>query len=410
MDRDHSSSSTRTLGTVSNANGTPVTWGQRTWDEGSPPPPTISRSVPFGELLAIAVLTPAQAALVMSDLLDASVAAPPGRVHAIVRSDGAVAVTPPDPDVPPAPLQELLDELVRNARRLPAHPTPHQLLLLHHVEEQAGASSDPVDRAAALREALTQMDGADAVVRVRRELVAVVEALNGMAVSSLASSVRINGQTVGHAPAVPPAPPAPARQPGSRRRRLLPRRPRTGRLVAILVVLALVLLGGGYLFLRGPASGLLDSLRGIHHPPAAHARTPSNAAGHRSTGHAAVHHKHAFPALAAHAAGPVHGVVLQKATACTPGTLCGVTVTVHLAPTGAGQVVGWRVGVVHRCARHVTWSPETTVTAQPGWTHVFASSSVQIPKGRSLGLVVLTSAPAHAQSQTVPVSGTALSC
>ena len=85
--------------------------------------------------------------------------------------------------------------------------------------------------------------------------------------------------------------------------------------------------------------------------------------------------------------------------------------SVRLAPAGVSQPVTWRVGVVRRCVRDVLWSPATTVTAQPGWTRVFAASSVHIPtKARSLELVALTSTPARAQSRPVPVPGATLQC
>jgi hypothetical protein len=83
---------------------------------------------------------------------------------------------------------------------------------------------------------------------------------------------------------------------------------------------------------------------------------------------------------------------------------------VRLAATGASQAVGWRVGVVRRCGHQVLWSPKTTITAQPGWSRVFASSPVRIPTGRSLALVALTTTPDHAQSRPVPVAGTARHC
>ena len=52
----------------------------------------------------------------------------------------------------------------------------------------------------------------------------------------------------------------------------------------------------------------------------------------------------------------------------------------------------------------------TTVTAQAGWTTVYASSSVRVPKGRSLALIALTTTPARAQSPPVPVAGASLHC
>jgi hypothetical protein len=68
------------------------------------------------------------------------------------------------------------------------------------------------------------------------------------------------------------------------------------------------------------------------------------------------------------------------------------------------------VGTVRSCRSGITWSPPTSVTAQPGWTTVYASSSVPVPRGRSLALVALSSAPARAQSPPVPVAGSVQRC
>ena len=62
------------------------------------------------------------------------------------------------------------------------------------------------------------------------------------------------------------------------------------------------------------------------------------------------------------------------------------------------------------CKPGITWSGPVTVTAQPGWTSVYASSSVRIPKGRQLALTALTTAPARAQSRPVPATGSSLQC
>lgn len=380
-----------------------------TWDEWRPPPPTAARSVPLGDLLTIAGLTPAQAVLVTADLLQATAANPAERVHAVLRTDGAVDLTDEEGETPAAPLPDLLDEVVRNARRLPAHPQPHQLALLRHVEEQVGATGDPAERASALREALGEVVG---VARVRRELAALVEAFNGIAVSRSVSTGRVNGHTVGMSPIVRPTP-LPPHVHVPRPRQVGRRRARNRRKVAIVGALALALvIAGGYLLWRGPGSGWYDDLRGNNDNNAAttNQQPPTHHKGQQQTGHHGTHHSGTFPTLAAHSAGRVQGVTLQKINGCAPGTACGVTVTVHLTAASVSQPISWKVGVARGCTRPQTWSPVTTVTAQPGWTRVFASSSVQIPQGRSFALVALTSSPSHAQSQPIPVAGTPLHC
>jgi hypothetical protein len=85
-------------------------------------------------------------------------------------------------------------------------------------------------------------------------------------------------------------------------------------------------------------------------------------------------------------------------------------VTVHFRPAPTTQPVVWKVGTARSCEGRVTWSPPITVTAQPGWTTVYASSSVPVPQGRALALVALTTTPARAQSPAVPVTGSSLRC
>jgi hypothetical protein len=278
---------------------------------------------------------------------------------------------------------------------------------MRHLEEQVGSSADPAERASALRDAVVAVLGGDAVRRVRHQLAMLAEAFKGVAVSRPMSTSPINGHAGGSSPAGRPIT-LPARGHAPRRPRVR-RRAHTRRLLVVLVVLA-VALTGGYLVLRGPGSGLLDARGGGSDQTGQRASGPSHVRQGQQAGHPAPRHAQPYPALAAHSAGRVRGVVLQDTGGCRPGAACIVNVTVDLAPAAASQVIGWRIGAVQQCVRRVSWSPETTVTAQPGWTRVFASSSVQVPRGRSLALFALTSTPTHAQSRLVPVAGTARHC
>jgi hypothetical protein len=85
-------------------------------------------------------------------------------------------------------------------------------------------------------------------------------------------------------------------------------------------------------------------------------------------------------------------------------------VTVRFRPDSTTRVFTWRVGIARSCGADISWSAPLGVTAQPGWTSVYASSSVAVPEGRSPVLVALTSAPARAQSPPVPVVGSSLRC
>jgi len=179
----------------------------------------------------------------------------------------------------------------------------------------------------------------------------------------------------------------------------------------VVLVLAAVLVGSSYLLLRGPANGILESLgRGTH--PAAPATTAPAHPSQKSANQRPQrpHRPQAVPALAGRHAGRITGIAVQKAGRCQSGALCPVKVTVHFRPASTTHPVSWKVGVARLCKRGITWSAPTTVTAQAGWTTVFAHSSVRVPNGRSLALIALTTTPARAQSPPVPVAGASLHC
>jgi hypothetical protein len=176
-----------------------------------------------------------------------------------------------------------------------------------------------------------------------------------------------------------------------------------------LVVLAAVLVGSSYVLLRGPGAGIVESLGRDTHPAAPTTTGPAQTSK-KPANQLQPHHPQAVPALAGRHTGRITGVAVQKTGRCKPGALCPVKVTVHFRPASTTQPIGWKVGAARLCKRGITWSAPTTVTAQAGWTTVFASSSVRVPKGRSLALIALTTTPVRAQSRPVPVTGSSLHC
>jgi hypothetical protein len=396
------------------------------------------RPVAFDRLLSIAVLTPAQASLVAVQLLDAvEMSGAVDGEH--VACLGAVTLTSSgDVDVGHRPddegtsLTELLRQLLQNARRLPAHPRQEQLSLLRSLEEATRDSLlEPGARARELEGALAETLGSGARRRLAGQLAALVEAFAHVTPSvlgppdALAAPRPVRPATAaaaipgtasvapGSSPRRAPRRAAPARRaprrPPRRSRALLHPRKRGRRVALVVLVLAAVLVGTGYVVLRGPGSELVGALgRGSHAaapPTTAPAQPPKKSASQPRP-----HRRHGAPALAARHAGPITGVALQKAGSCRPGALCPVKVTVHFRPASTAGPVGWKVGTARLCKRSIAWSAPTTVTAQAGWTTVYASSSVRVPKGRSLALIALTTTPARAQSPPVPVTGASLHC
>jgi hypothetical protein len=342
-------------------------------------------TIPLGRLLEVAWLTPPQAVLLGALALehfDGTRGCDAGSVRVTgtgaVVLDPAPAIGPVDGSVP-----ALLSLLRRNTHLRAHHPAAADTQLLRGLE---ATNADPAAEAHRLR-ALLHAQGCDAG-RLGRQLGALVR------------QSRLD--------ALPPAADGavlPIRVPGHRPSDRAGHRTHRGRVAGVVVAAcAVVLLTVAYFAVTGQATPFLHRLFGTGSPPVA--TGGDHPAGHRPppprkpVHHAARQH-HRFGPLSA---GPVHRVSLQ-AGGCTPGTACTARVTVSTSPATAGEAVSWRVGVVDRCARRTTWSAPVSVTAQPGWTSVYASATVTLPRTHRAALVARTTAPAHAVSQPVPLPG-----
>lgn len=388
-------------------------------------PADAAKPVSFDRFLSVATLTPGQAALVAVRLLDAAQLAGTGNGGPSPRTSlGAVTFTPagevdvrPSPPDEGAPVSDLLAQLLQNARRLPVHPRPDQLSLLRSLEEAAADPLlDPGARARVLEAALSDTMGPRARDVVTAQLAALVAAFAHVAPSVPAPADLLLDPAPARAPAPAKSaatrraePPAhPANRPPRRQRVLLQRRNR-GRVALIALVVAAVLAVSGYVVLGGPGSDIVSSL-GRGDQPAAPDTTVPDTPAKEPAKNPKPERTQAVAKLAPRQAGAITGVALQMAGACQPGALCPVTVTVHFRPATTSRTIGWKVGAAQVCKPGITWSAPVSVTAQPGWTTVYASSSVRVPKGRALALTALTTTPARAQSRPVPVAGASLQC
>ncbi len=373
-----------------------------------------ARRVPLDQLLTVVVLSPAQATLVAVRVLDAIRDMLAGNgTHPADTCLWTVALSlSGEVDVGRAPAGEgarttaLLEQLTQNARRLPAHPRPEQLRLLRLLEEVAAdPHPEPDTRARQLERALAEMPGSDAGQCLSRQLAALVGAFTHIAPS--VSAARTTAAAPGEIrpgplrapPARSPLVPRPRRRSGGGRQRA-----RHRRTALVLLFLAAALLGGAYVVLRDPGTGGGSAIARDERP------TTKPSSGSSPEPAETPRQRQGVPALAPRQAGRVTGIAVQKVGSCVPGAPCPVTVTVRLRPAATTQSVVWRVGAARLCRSGIAWSPPVSVTAQPGWTTVYASSSVVVPQGRSLALVALTTAPARAQSPPVPVTGSSLAC
>ena len=379
---------------------------------------TSVRRVPLARLLSVVVLSPAQASLVAVQVLDAiHVARTTNGAHPPDAYHWAVALTPSgDVEVARAPagegnhVTEILDQLSRNARQLPAHPRSEQLVLLRRLEETAADEQlEPGARAHELAAALVEVLGPGARQRLSGQLAALVSAFAHIApsVAAPAAALAAPGGSRPRPHRAEPARSRPGRPPW-RGQSLGHRHARNHRMVLVVLLVAVALAASGYVVLRSTDTGEGGAL-GRDNPAAPTTTAPSRSSGEPAT-QPRSRPRPDVAALAGREAGPITGVELQKAGSCTPGAPCPVTVTVRLRSASTTQPVAWRVGTARSCGSPVTWSGPVTVTAQPGWTSVYASSSVPVPEGRSPVLVALTTAPARAQSPPVPVAGSSLRC
>ena len=395
------------------------------------------KPVSLDRVLSVAALTPAQAALIAVQLLDAArLTGPDDEEPPVIACLGAVTLTSSgDVDVsrPTAgagtPVNELLEQLLQNARRLPAHPRPEQLVLLHRLEEAAGAPLlDPGARARELETALADTLGPGSRQRLAGQLAALVDAFAHVAPGAPVGNVISLAPEPGRATTTPARTTGTSAAPGSsqsgprraaptrsapnrapRRSRVLLHRRTRGRVALVAIVVAAVLAVSGYVVLGGPGSDIVGSL-GRDDNPAAPDTTVPDQPEKQPAKEPKPDRAQAVPTVAPQQAGPITGVALEKAGSCRPGSLCPVTVTVHFRPASTSRTIGWKVGTAQVCKPGITWSGPVTVTAQPGWTTVYASSSVRVPKGRQLALTALTTTPARAQSRPVPATGSSLQC
>jgi tRNA A-37 threonylcarbamoyl transferase component Bud32 len=184
--------------------------------------------------------------------------------------------------------------------------------------------------------------------------------------------------------------------------------------VAVLVVAALA--AGGYVFAKGPAGELVDWVldRGgaqnadpLPRTDQAHpSPSPSTGDGVSS----GLPTPHPVPELAPPRAGAVTAVSLRALAACSPGSTCLLRLTTRITPATTSREVAMQVSVANRCTGAVRTGPAVTVTAHPGWTYVFVTTSVRLPRVGSLAAVAVTTAPARAASPPLLVPATGGSC
>ncbi|MGX6511657.1 hypothetical protein [Rhodococcus sp. SJ-2] len=358
--------------------------------------------VALGRLLAIATLTPAQAALLVTDVVDQLELAngrgcPPIRFRdgdvmvsdagqLVIRSTGDAGSWDEVRDV----AARLLHRIVTNCR---------SEALADRVEIALAESSDLVGLARRVRyAAATEFDDVE-IGRKRSQLAALVTAVKGRAQTGDAAAERTDvpipatGRNRRH-----PF----ARKVWHRKRRRLSRRRGIFALLAVLILVGMVWaapaawseLNRSWHTLLDPVESSMDDRISPVSPPA----EPETGPGPVDT---------ALPA----AAGPITQVAATFANGpCEAGRSCTVRVDVGLDPATSVGAVTWNPTVYDRCTGATLPGGEVTIPVPPGAREAYGIGSVDLPQGSALAVAAVTTVPAATASEPMYVPSENATC
>jgi hypothetical protein len=362
-------------------------------------------------LLAVARLTPPQAAQLVADLLEQveltatrrgrPVTLPP---EAVTVSDGGRLTIDGV-----ASRIEVDDGLVDLIRGIAANCRGSGFGDL--LRESVSGTVDPQESSRRIRRVIDPELDPDGEARRRRRIADLVEAATVRpSASSRAAAEPRDPSATRNGPAVATGSLVtgtgwypPVRSPWHSRRR------RPSRRQGLYAVLALVVLAGsavaaprawdqlsrGWDALVHPvnASSAQNRIEPVSPPPPA----PEDPAAAGGVAPAAV--DTGAPA----ASGQITGVTASFADgSCSPGKPCAVRVDVRLDPSTAGAVT-WKLNVYDRCTGEVREGSDVTIPAEPGRDGVYGLSRATLPDSPALAVAAITSVPAVAASEPLYV-------
>lgn len=361
--------------------------------------------VPLRRLLALARLTPLQAAAVLDEARAGLVALHDhgrwhGRVHAAnvhVGPGGLVRVSDWGPawltataldghrvaDL--AALSRLAGELVVSAGAPRHRPASRQAELYGDLARRAETSRlDP-------GQPLPVLLDADERTRAAAELATVVQALR----RSRRPPAPAAQQPPVAAPRTPAVPLVSAGPPVLRRAR---RRRPSPLVVGLAVSAVLAAAVAAEVVLLGP--DIRSSWHRLTDAPADTSRDPRTVVAGA-----------AAPRLAPAASGAVTRVVARPLAACRPGAVCDLRVLVQVWPDDTTRIpVAWTVEVVDTCTGVRTSHPGGAARVPLGADRVDGLTRVLLPDAPDLAVVVVTHQPAEAASAPLLVPAGAGSC
>ncbi|CAM2777981.1 hypothetical protein RHDE110596_00570 [Prescottella defluvii] len=385
------------------------------------PPEPIPVGVTLPELLAVARLTPAQAAQLVADLTDQSELVGRGSRPVAVRADTTMVsddgrLTIDDSgsvasriEVAGA-VEDLLRSIAANCRGSGFGDNLTESIsgttdlddLLHRARLVVTPELDPADEARRRR-------GIGDLVRATRGR----PLLDGPAAEGRED--RTDVQNGSHLPAGSLAPSTgwypPVRRVWHSRRRRLSRRQVLFALLTIVVLVAVAVTAPrAWEQLRRGWDALVDPVNtsepNVIEPVSPPPPEPADPAGAAAGGVAPGPVDTGAPA----AAGQIAGVTASFADgSCSPGRSCAVRVDVRLDPSAVGAVT-WKLNVYDRCTGEVREGGEVTMPAEQGRDGVYGLSRTTLPAGSALAVAAVTSAPAVAASEPLYVPAENATC
>ncbi|AYY13355.1 hypothetical protein EF847_12285 [Actinobacteria bacterium YIM 96077] len=380
-------------------------------------------AVPLRQLLGVATLTPAQAALLARDVIGGVEALRRLGPDGVVFDTGSVRLTSSG-HVGFAPMwydgsqrasdaaAALLDELIGNVRNGSAQRRD----AVSHIERLGDANGNLTSLANRVNEVAAELLNGEAgprVRHVRRGLGALVTASLGLERGSEDAARRPEVIQPAPAPAVMPRITKLPRSQRMPRRRIFHsrRRGRGWKVPLAAAVAAAVVVAGWWGAPRvwAELEDGWDELFGASNPPPTEidpvSPPPESEDDDGEAGEGDGDTTDDESALAdveppaPESAGAINEVSLEAADGtCEADQPCPVRVEVDLEPAASSRQVTWSFDVVDRCGEDVATQPGVTVTAQAGWTSVWGDSQVDVPSGTALAIMAVTESPANASS------------
>lgn len=373
--------------------------------------------VTLGRLLAVATLTPAQAALLITDVVDQLELAHGPERHPTSLRRGAVKVSDSGQLTlecagTPRSWDEIRDAVADLLRRIAANSRSAELA--DRLNEAIAESPDEDDLVRRVRSAAaTEFDPGEEE-RTRRQIAALVSTVMGR---DLPAAPVVKQSDV-------PIRPIQAsslasntwRPPTGKVWHRKKRRPSRRRAVFVLIALLLLIgmvwaapkawseLNRGWHTLLDPVdSSMPDEISPVSPPPPAPEAPPPAAGPGTAPGPVDT----ALPS----AAGPITRVAANFANgACEPGRPCTMRVDVGVDPAANLGAVTWNLTVYDRCTGVVQPGSDVTVPVPPGAPTAYGIGNVALPPGSALAVAAVTTGPAAAASEPVYVPAENATC